>query len=861
MTVLVNQFRQQQADLTRFLSEEQSKQQNLSSLSLSLSRALAEADLLNRIGVATSGQDDLKTILGTTLHHLQQLVAFTGGCIALVEQDMLVVRAAVGPFAEQAMRRPLPRNDGVSWQIVDTGVPFLSANLEKDKVHATTPPRSFMAVPLIWREQCLGLLEVDSVEHAAFDESDLALMEKVARQLSGTIELARRSTERQQAERRLLAEYAVSCLLVQASTLDAIADELLHTIGEKLEYPLLGLWTVGKEGEQLHLAAQWHSAASVPACAFAATGQPETLDRQHAYIQQLERSDGLLTVLDTCAADSPRGQRACEVGLSAIHMLPLRVSGELLGMIEFFDEQRHWPDERLGYTLFTIANQIGQFIERTRAAHTLQAREEYFRSLVQNASDMITILDPDGTIRYESSSVREILGYEPEELLGQNAFEFIHPEDVLGILHRFAAGLQSPGLTLSVEYRFRHKDGSWRTLGSMGSNLLDNPHVRGVVVNSRDITERKQAEASLARANERLRDQLKQVEHHNYEVTQLSLLSNRLQSCHTLEEAYSALARSAERLFPEEMGAFYTLDRARKQFVSVAMWGGKRSIRQSFASSECMALQKGEEYFCELPGKAKPCQHVRHDLAPGHLCLPVWIEGQVFGLLHLRGGLRAPGQPPEERSSLSAAKRQLAHTVAQQISLALSNLTLRESLRNQSIRDPLTGLYNRRYLEEALTRELSRASRRQRPISLIMLDLDHFKKFNDTFGHSAGDTLLQALAETLENSIRVGDLACRYGGEEFICILPETTHSDAHQRAEEIRQAVEQLNVSYHGQSLGAVSASLGVATYPDHGEEMETLINMADAALYRAKAEGRNRVICADVVEAEGVGLETRGE
>jgi diguanylate cyclase (GGDEF)-like protein len=188
----------------------------------------------------------------------------------------------------------------------------------------------------------------------------------------------------------------------------------------------------------------------------------------------------------------------------------------------------------------------------------------------------------------------------------------------------------------------------------------------------------------------------------------------------------------------------------------------------------------------------------------------------------------------------------LVVAVADHLALALANLKLRETLRSQSIRDPLTGLFNRRYMEESLERELRRAERRGQPLGVIMLDLDHFSRFNNTFGHQAGDLLLQAFGEMVRSRVRAEDIACRYGGEEFTLILPEATLGVTLERAQQIVETVRELHVAQRGHSLGAVTISAGVATYPDHARMGEGLIRAADTALYLAKAEGRDRVVVA---------------
>jgi diguanylate cyclase (GGDEF)-like protein len=192
--------------------------------------------------------------------------------------------------------------------------------------------------------------------------------------------------------------------------------------------------------------------------------------------------------------------------------------------------------------------------------------------------------------------------------------------------------------------------------------------------------------------------------------------------------------------------------------------------------------------------------------------------------------------------------------VGAQLALGLANLRLRETLRNQSIRDPLTGLFNRRYMEETLERELRRAGRSGKGLGVVMIDVDNFKRHNDVFGHDAGDVVLRRIGELLQRGLRREDTACRFGGEEFVLVLPDARAEDAARRAEELREQVRRLATTVKGVSVGSVTVSLGVAAYPEHGLTGEMLIKAADGALYAAKREGRDRVVLApapDVADA----------
>ena len=238
------------------------------------------------------------------------------------------------------------------------------------------------------------------------------------------------------------------------------------------------------------------------------------------------------------------------------------------------------------------------------------------------------------------------------------------------------------------------------------------------------------------------------------------------------------------------------------------------------------------------------CAHIAH--APGEIarpgvCMPMIAQGAASGLLFLQAR-------DVDAATLSAARLEFIASVAEQMALALFNIRLREALRQQSVRDPLTGLYNRRFLEETLDRELSRLERKTLPLSLIMLDIDNFKAFNDTFGHAAGDAVLRELGSVLQRFVRGGDIACRYGGEEFTVILPEASLEIGRQRAEMLREAAREMRIVHDGKALGSVTLSLGVACSPEHTRSRDQLLQMADAALYEAKSGGRNRVVVSGV-------------
>jgi diguanylate cyclase (GGDEF)-like protein len=353
-----------------------------------------------------------------------------------------------------------------------------------------------------------------------------------------------------------------------------------------------------------------------------------------------------------------------------------------------------------------------------------------------------------------------------------------------------------------------------------------------------DITERRQGEEALQAANAKLQALVAQVEDRNHTMTLANEMADMLQVCQASEEAYGAIAHFMPRFFPGDRGALYMLNNSRNLFESVAGWGETQPESPVFAPEDCWSVRRGRPHKVDRPGDGPLCRHIPVAPAHGYLCVPMIAQGETLGVFHIELGPPPAGQD----NPTHGLKEQLALAVGEDMALALANLKLRETLRSQAIRDPLTGLFNRRYMEETLERELKRSKRTESPLAVIMMDLDHFKQYNDTFGHNAGDDLLSALGSLLKSQVREEDIACRYGGEEFLLIIPSASQEVALERAELIRQAVRQMH--QHHANVKPMTISLGVAAYPDHGSSSLELIKAADVALYQAKRAGRDRVV-----------------
>ena len=363
--------------------------------------------------------------------------------------------------------------------------------------------------------------------------------------------------------------------------------------------------------------------------------------------------------------------------------------------------------------------------------------------------------------------------------------------------------------------------------------------------------ERSRADELLQEANETLMARIQELQQLTHETNVLNEMGDLLQTCMTVEEAYAVIGQSAQELFANESGALCVLNASRNLVEAVAVWGERLGGEHVFTPGECWALRRGQVHLVENTSSGPVCEHVGRAGPSSYLCVPMMAQGESLGVLHLQSGAQTRKQP-ENASEFTKSKKHLVVNLAEHIALALANLRLREALRRESIRDPLTGLFNRRYMEESLERELRRAERKQRQLGMIMLDLDRFKRFNDSFGHEAGDTLLRKLGAFLLTRTRREDIVCRYGGEEFTIILPEASLEVTRQRAEQLREEAKHLTIQYRGQTLGALTLSLGVAGFPEHSATGADLLRIADVALYRAKSEGSDRVVVGQPAEEQ---------
>ena len=501
------------------------------------------------------------------------------------------------------------------------------------------------------------------------------------------------------------------------------------------------------------------------------------------------------------------------------------------------------PDGRIEY----VTGLFFDITDRKNLEQSLRKAEQDFRIVVDNIPAVTFKGYADGTIDLFDDKVAALIGHARASFgpRGMKWTDLIWEDDREATRGAFVQALKT-SRSYVREYRVRSASGRPVWIHER-SHIVCDPEGRVEYVSGLffDITERKELEATVAErtaelqhANDRLMLWGKELEHRNAEINLLGHMGDLLQSCNTSAEAHTGFQVFAKKLFPEDSGTLFVFGESARAVDAVAAWGDKPPGESEFSPEDCWALRRGRVHGRTDIEAGLRCRHVA-DGGAAYLCVPMMAHGAALGVLHILLASPAPERWDE--------RQHLGVRVGEHLGLALAKLKLQETLQHMSVRDPLTGLYNRRYMEESLARELRRAERQGKQLGIIMVDIDHFKSFNDTVGHDAGDALLKELGTFLQRRIRAGDIACRYGGEEFTIVMLDASLEITQRRAEEIREAARQLRV-HHGQRvLDPVTLSLGVAVFPQNGASRDALMQNADVALYRAKQEGRDRVCVAE--------------
>jgi diguanylate cyclase (GGDEF)-like protein/PAS domain S-box-containing protein len=486
----------------------------------------------------------------------------------------------------------------------------------------------------------------------------------------------------------------------------------------------------------------------------------------------------------------------------------------------------------------SISRNVNPYIE---AVEALQKSEEALRStlawnhaILEALPDLIFILDDNGN--FTSMMVNDPSRYflPSDKIIGANVTE-VFPTDVadtaLKVIRktldtRFPQSFESQ-ILMPADNQLHHFE-----IRVSFSSLTQ------VLALARDITDQKNYEQDLQDARLTLSNQVAELKVSTDALMQLTEASSMLQTSVQLEEIYTIAGQSSLSIFPGTSGALLITENIQGDLAVKAEWGKPSLTGKKFNKNICWGIRRGKHYLVNEGQKGLLCGHISSPPPSSYICVPIRAQRQTqaIGLLYVQGG--------ENSAMISEVQVNLARSYADQLGLAYSNIQLQDSLREQAIRDPLTGLFNRYFMEESLNQELQRASRSSKRVGLIMMDLDHFKEFNSTYGHPNVDAMLREFGDLLRKKVRSGDIACRYGGDEFLLILPDSDMEIVTRRAEELRQQIQVVTVRGKGLAERHITGSFGVAVFPQHGTDVARLLEVVDVALYQSKNKGGDCVV-----------------
>ena len=669
-------------------------------------------------------------------------------------------------------------------------------------------------------------------------------------EIIGVVETSLDITERTIAEERLWRRVAIEELITSLSTqfinltagqVNREINKALHTLAKFVGSNHSFITLLSSDGKTIEKQYDWiaeniQSKKEISNAAF-------SIETFNWSISKLKRHENLFLPRTAELPDEAQSEREhwLSQNIQSILAIPLVLNEMLIGFWGFIshNEEKLWQEDDL-LILKLMGDVLINVIVRKEAEEALRRERDFAEGLIETAQVIVLVLDPQGQILRFNPYFELLSGYQLAEAKGKNWFETFIPEYEREDLQTFffnsiRLGKISTCINPILNRTQQLLEIEWhnRVLKNASGEII------GVLSTGQDITKRLRSEQELKETNEALNTSNKQLKKLHHEATLLNQMADLFQNCQEIDEVYQVVFQFTEQLFPGLTGALYIKNEETNSFQTVITWGSDFQGEQEFFANDCWALRRNDVYRVDLPQMTLRCPHMNEDhfkTQKPYLCAPLNAQENTIGMLHFQGNTDMPYERIE----------QLALTMAKHLAMTISNLRLQNKLKMQSIRDPLTGLFNRRYMDETLERELLRAVRQNHPTCLLMLDLDRFKHYNDTHGHEAGDLLLQKLGEYLKLHIRSSDVACRYGGEEFIVILPETNLEEASHRAEELRSGIKELVIHHRGQLLSAVTVSIGISAFPNHGKSSETLLRAVDTALYRAKAAGRNQVIVA---------------
>lgn len=484
--------------------------------------------------------------------------------------------------------------------------------------------------------------------------------------------------------------------------------------------------------------------------------------------------------------------------------------------------------------------------EQSLSEEQRRTSEILLKGIINGTNDYIAAVDMNLNYiafnRTFEEEFKRIFGKKP--IIGMSVAESLTlaPNDINPVLTLWNRALKGEEFTIIDKFGQKNiarneYEVTFNAIYDEQNKLIGASHI------ARNVAERIEQERSLKIAKEDIEASYSELKKHDTEISTINEMNSALQAASSLDETLAMIKNYCVQLLPFSAGILYIMNSSRNYLEPTITWNKPKINDQVILPDQCWGLRQGKKYRRLDTEMNLPCKHiVITDQILASVCIPLLAQNNIIGLLYLQIK-NSDKMPNEQLRQLVDANEFLFENIAGHISLAIANMKLQDALKIRSIRDALTGLYNRSYFDESLYRDIERAKRKNISIAIVMLDLDHFKKINDTFGHEAGDLVLIEIGKILKQYSRQSDIACRYGGEEFLLMLYDVTQEMALKRCEELRKEISQLTINLGETLIEPISASFGVVLYPNDSVEWNKLIAAADQALYKSKNTGRNKI------------------
>lgn len=482
-------------------------------------------------------------------------------------------------------------------------------------------------------------------------------------------------------------------------------------------------------------------------------------------------------------------------------------------------------------TGYQIVEAIAKYQEDKRK---LERSQQIQRLFLDQGPFAVYIKDEQSRMLYYNQELQTKFSVDSQQWLGKTNSEFLpDPEEARQVMENDQIVLQtlSP-LKLIEEIKIPGNDQPCYWLSfkfPFSDNATGDRRIGGISI---DITESIEAQRSLADLNQQLEEKTLKLEAKKRVLIYLSDMADMLYSCESEDDVYQVVALTCSHLFPNMSGSIYIIPNSKNYVEMKSLWGSEQSSKEIFLQSECWAFRRGKFNLLSPPHSGLICSHLIQPVSGAHLCVPLLGQGEIVGILHI--------YTPEE---ISLEDQGITEIIARTLAFALNNISINQRLKYDNYRDRMTQLFNKNYLEIITDQRLAEAERSGQPLSVIFLDIDNFKSYNSRYGHLTADIVLQELAKLLLKSVRFFDVPCRWGGEEFVIVMPNITLETLRKRVEQLRVDIEQMQLREGDRILESITASFGIAV-SEPGITVKDFLNRANQAMLEAKRTGKNRVL-----------------